>query len=316
MVFRTVSGGSSGEDDFWRNEGLVGIELPGGGVGDWGVGIAAGGLINAGSALHAGDSGSIGPVVNDGSWHVATMVIDDLGNGTHDRRLYLDGAEVASDLALPYGGGSSVAANSSLFFGDYAPSDPNATKENFQGDIAHIRLDDQPLSPAEIATAHGDYLGTLVSTADTDGDGLPDSWELSWPAVTSLDELDGSALGPGPGSGTGDFDGDTLTDADEFEEGNGPDQRGYRRRRRRRRGRAGQWHRPDQPGHGRRRPRRRCRDRGWCRAPGPGDTGTDPLDPDSDSDGFINDGQEVAGGNRPERHGRAELPLGVHLRCG
>jgi hypothetical protein len=161
VVFRTTSNGSAGENDFWRNEGLVGIELGGGGVGDWGVGIAGGGRINGGSALHGGDSGSLGPVVNDNTWHVATMVVQQTSPTMHDRRLYLDGAEVASDLGLTYGGGSSVVRDSSIFFGDHQPADPNASKENYEGDIAHIRLDDLALSEAEVVAAHGNLLGEL-----------------------------------------------------------------------------------------------------------------------------------------------------------
>ena len=307
VVFRTTSTGSSGEDDFWRNEGLVGIELGGGGVGDWGVGIAAGGLINGGSALHAGDSGSLGPVVNDNTWHVATMVIDDLDNSTHDRRLYLDGVEVASDLALVNGGGSSVAANSALFFGDNQPGDGNATKENYEGDIAHIRLDDVALSPAEISTLHGDYLGTRVSTSDTDNDTLPDNWETSWPAITLLTELDGNAAGPGPGAGTGDFDGDGLSDAGELaadtdptdpdsdndnvsdgdEIANGTDPT-----------------KGDTDGDG----LTDDVETNTGNFNGPTDTGTDPLNPDTDGDGFFNDGQEVANNTDPNNANDPLIP--------
>ena len=301
VVFRTVSNGSSGEDDFWRNEGLVGIELGGGGVGDWGVGIAAGGFINGGSALHAGDSGSLGPVVNDGNWHVVTMVIDDIDGVTHDRRLYLDGAEVASDLALAYGGGSAVAANSAIFFGDNQPGDGNATKENFQGDIAHIRLDDLALTPEEVTAAHADFLGTRTSTIDSDGDGLPDGWELSWAGVADLDDLTNLPAGGGPGSGTGDFDGDGLSDSDEFEAGTDPtdtdsdddgvsdgdeDANGT------------DPTNPDTDGDG--------LSDGVETKTGvfqdENDTGTDPLNVDSDGDGFLSDGHEVADGTDPNNN--------------
>jgi len=59
--------------------------------------------------------------------------------------------------------------------------------------------------------------------ADTDADGLPDNWELSFPDVTDLADLDGTLpAGSGPGSGTGDFDGDGLSDLDELSNNTNP----------------------------------------------------------------------------------------------
>ena len=57
-----------------------------------------------------------------------------------------------------------------------------------------------------------------VDGDDTDGDGLPDNYELSFPAVTDLDDLTGFLPAPGAsGSGSGDFDGDGLADIEEFQ---------------------------------------------------------------------------------------------------
>lgn len=53
------------------------------------------------------------------------------------------------------------------------------------------------------------------SSSDTDGDSLPDGWELQFAA--DLAALDGLKNGPGPGEGTGDLDGDGLTDKQEFD---------------------------------------------------------------------------------------------------
>ena len=62
-----------------------------------------------------------------------------------------------------------------------------------------------------------------VQVDDVDGDNLPDSWELSFPGVTTLADLDGTlAAGSGPGAGTGDFDGDGLSDFDEYTNGTNP----------------------------------------------------------------------------------------------
>jgi hypothetical protein len=56
---------------------------------------------------------------------------------------------------------------------------------------------------------------TVTGGIDTDDDGLPDSWEISF--AGNLTDLDGTLpAGSGPGAGTGDFDGDGLSDADEF----------------------------------------------------------------------------------------------------
>lgn len=212
IAFRTTSAGLNGEDDFWRNVGMVGIELPGAGVGDWGIGIASGGTINGGTGLPLVDVGSRGPAANNGAWRVVTLVVDQIDAATFDQRLYLDGTEVAFNLGLIYGGATTI-ANSQFYFGRHNLND--AGVPYFKGDIAHIRLDDVALTPAEITATHAVYLGTLTPLPDSDNDDLTDAYELSWPAITSLNQLDGKATGPGPGSGTGDFDGDGLLDIDE-----------------------------------------------------------------------------------------------------
>jgi len=55
---------------------------------------------------------------------------------------------------------------------------------------------------------------------DTDGDDLPDTWELEKTASGddpgNLTDLTGLLTGPGPGAGTGDFDNDGLIDAQEY----------------------------------------------------------------------------------------------------
>lgn len=63
----------------------------------------------------------------------------------------------------------------------------------------------------------------MVAGADSDADGLPDSWETSWDAITDLTQLDGSIPSPaGSGDASGDWDGDGLTDLEEFNEGTDP----------------------------------------------------------------------------------------------
>ena len=78
-------------------------------------------------------------MVNDDQWHriVGTMEASPTTATRYyiDRRLYLDGAEVASDLGLAYGGPIQRRSRfSAIFFGDSQPGDPNATKQNYEGD--------------------------------------------------------------------------------------------------------------------------------------------------------------------------------------
>jgi hypothetical protein len=55
---------------------------------------------------------------------------------------------------------------------------------------------------------------SLRVVADSDNDGLVDSWEET--KAGNLTDLKGNANGPGPGPGTGNFDGDSLTDLEEY----------------------------------------------------------------------------------------------------
>jgi hypothetical protein len=69
---------------------------------------------------------------------------------------------------------------------------------------------------APAGSGHDLGFAVEISIDDTDADDLPDYWELSFPGVTGLSDLNGNLTGPGPGAGTGDFDGDGLSDLDEF----------------------------------------------------------------------------------------------------
>jgi polygalacturonase len=78
-------------------------------------------------------------------------------------------------------------------------------------------------------TAIGNVLSTsrdanfMIEGPATDFDNLPDSWEMSFPGITDLGDLDGTLpAGSGPGPGTGDFDGDGISDFDEYTNGTDP----------------------------------------------------------------------------------------------
>jgi hypothetical protein len=70
--------------------------------------------------------------------------------------------------------------------------------------------------------AEGEVSLAFVQTGDLDmdDDGLIDTWELSWPGITSLTQLNGTITTPsGSGNGSGDWDGDGFTDLVEFNGG-------------------------------------------------------------------------------------------------
>lgn len=87
----------------------------------------------------------------------------------------------------------------------------NLHSDRLQGGIDDIRI-------SNTALAENEFLQNL----DNDGDGIPDSWELQFDGVTTLADLDGSALGDGEGAGSGDFDGDGLSDLAEYQAGAKP----------------------------------------------------------------------------------------------
>lgn len=70
--------------------------------------------------------------------------------------------------------------------------------------------------------ADGEVSLAFVQTGnpDSDADTLTDVWELSWPGITALTQLNGTITTPsGTGNGSGDWDGDGFTDAQEFNGG-------------------------------------------------------------------------------------------------
>ena len=56
---------------------------------------------------------------------------------------------------------------------------------------------------------------TLTLINDDDADGIVDDWELEF--ASNLTDLNGLATGPGPGAGSGDFDNDGISDLEEYE---------------------------------------------------------------------------------------------------
>ncbi len=59
--------------------------------------------------------------------------------------------------------------------------------------------------------------------ADSDGDSLPDAWETSWDEINDLAQLNGTLeAGNGPGDGSGDWDNDGASDKEEYDAGTNP----------------------------------------------------------------------------------------------
>lgn len=168
---------------------------------------------------------------------------------------------------------SETASDSSFIFAPrYHFNDPGETDEYLGGSA----INGSGFAPA--GSGHDFGFAVEVSIDDSDADDLPDFWELGFPAVTGLGDLDGTLTGPGPGPGTGDFDGDGLSDLDEFAAGTDPtladtDDDGLPD------GNEVAGEDPSSVPHGF----------------GP----TDPNDPDSDDDG-LSDGQETAGHNQAD----------------
>ncbi|MES2922572.1 MAG: LamG-like jellyroll fold domain-containing protein [Verrucomicrobiota bacterium] len=176
------------------------------------------GFVSSMTIRNDGDAGTVAlggvngaPLVNNTEYYVAatwdatqnlmTLRIGAVGGTLSTYTGSMGGRSLASISVAQFFLGSAV------FFGD----------PDFDGQIDEFRIWSGALGAAKVAA---NFAAGPNSASDTDLDGLPDTWELTY--VATLADLNGNlSAGGGPGSGTGDYDGDGLSDFDEYHGGIG-----------------------------------------------------------------------------------------------
>lgn len=150
-----------------------------------------------------------------------TLTLTNVPYEDYDVLVYLSdwGDEV---VTCSLDGGTTIAATVSNTFNPIFSSDPfveNNTYAHLRGLSGNVTI----TMDAMVGELHiAGFQIVEAAPDDTDLDGLPDTWELSWPTVADLTDLNGIKTGPGPGFDTGDYDGDYDTDLEEFVAGTDP----------------------------------------------------------------------------------------------
>jgi len=120
---------------------------------------------------------------------------------TNGTRIYvdgkLDGQSKAAPTSVPV-----IATAAPLFIGGWDNTRANAL-------VAEMLVYDRALNVTERQNVEGYLKNRLIASADSDGDGLPDAWELQY-----FGNLNQTAAG--------DFDGDGLTNLQEYQLGTDP----------------------------------------------------------------------------------------------
>ncbi len=155
-----ASGASSNVNEFFGYNGLLGFDIPGVGLGEFGIGAYAGGSgaeVGAGNGLNDLDRGiTAGSVVS--GLQVLTYTVTNNNNGTYNHATYVNGSLV-QDLGIFYNG-STTTPNNAFHVGSIV-----GAGTFFEGDIALIRFDSAPLESTEISALHSDYLGVVPEPA-------------------------------------------------------------------------------------------------------------------------------------------------------
>jgi hypothetical protein len=162
--------------------------------------------------------------VNNGQWHHIVAISSQDGNGI---RLYQNGQLIADN---PFVSGLLVdnTTTARLLIGE----NPGATNRQFGGDIADMAMWDRALTQTEVTLLHtsgiaGSNLAAVIAAnpgVDTDGDGLPDWWEVKFglnpnDAGTLGESAPGTKDGPEGALGNPDLDG--RTNLQEYQNSNG-----------------------------------------------------------------------------------------------
>lgn len=155
------------------------------------------------SVVHWGRDRGYDTVPSAGAWHNVTITYDG-----DEEILYVDGeVDWTQTWELNFRPDSLMLVGAAYSNTNGHDNDGHA---RYDGAIASLRIYDQALTAEEVASISGGS-----DPDDTDGDGLLDTWELSFPGIVDLTYLNGNANGPGPGIGTGDYDGDGTSDSAE-----------------------------------------------------------------------------------------------------
>lgn len=158
---------------------------------------------NPGEWKDGGDDLASGVDINDGALHHIVALTDTNGTG----QLWIDGVKAAETTAAPVIGDSSF----NLLIGGNPDSNPLRT---WSGTLDDVAIWNRPITPSEIGQIYdggdGRSIQSLINDPDTDGDGLPDSWELA--NMTNRLVIDADE----------DPDMDTRTNIQEFTDGTNP----------------------------------------------------------------------------------------------
>lgn len=134
------------------------------------------------------------------------------GSGRPIRLTFTNGAEIASAYVLEdRPGAMNGSGNADSAWVLSFPFTAQATSMVIQAAVPATTI--SPSGSLHLYGLSNEIVGPNL--ADSDNDGLLDSWEQLKAGNTT--DLNGLAAGPGPGAGTGDFDGDGLSDLQEYE---------------------------------------------------------------------------------------------------